>query len=253
MNVPEDIFAGGGEMGALMRNFDWASTPLGIVENWSQSLRTAVSILLHSPYPIFICWGSQFIKFYNDNYIPFLAEKHPQALGKPIAEVCPEMWSAIGSMLEKVRETGETALSENVQLFTQRNKYREEVYLKFSYVPIWDESTQVGGIFVTCTETTQNLTRQLSYNEQQLQESQRLLQQIIDTIPGILYIYDLVENRNVYVNQQISDLLGYTPKQIQEMGEMLFPQLVHPDDLAKFPDHIQRFHSLQDGGILESE
>lgn len=253
MNVPENIFTSSGEMGALIRSFDWGSTPLGVVENWSQGLRTAVSILLNSPYPIFICWGSQFIKFYNDNYIPFLAGKHPQALGKPFAEVCPEIWSEMGKTLNKVRETGEPAFLENVQLLTYRNSYPEKVYLTFSFGPIRDESNQIGGIFVTCKETTQDVIRQLSFNEKQLQESQRLLQQITDTIPGILYIYDLVENRNVYVNQQISDLLGYTPEQIQEMGEMLFPTLVHHDDFAKFPEHIQRFSSLQDGEVLESE
>lgn len=253
MNVPEDIFAGAGEMRALMRSFDWGNTPLGVVENWPPSLRTAVGILLNSPYPIFICWGSQFIKFYNDNYIPFLAEYHPQALGKPFAEVCPEMWSKMGSMLEKIKKTGEAACSENMQLSTYRNKYRKEVCITFSYSPIWDESNQVGGIFISCTETTQNVLRQVSLPEQQFQESQHLLQQITDTIPGILYIYDLLENRNVYVNQQISDLLGYTPQQIQEMGEMLFPQLVHPEDLIKFPDHIAQFHSLQEGEVLELE
>ncbi|MFB2835150.1 PAS domain-containing protein [Floridanema evergladense] len=253
MNVPEDIFAGDGEMGALMRSFNWGTTPLGIVENWPQSLRTAVSILLNSPFPIFICWGSQFIKFYNDNFIPFLAEKHPQALGKPLDEVCPEMWSKIGSMLEKVRETGEATLSDDIQLFANRNQSQEVVYLKFSCAPIRDENNQVGGIFVSCIETTQNVLQQLSLNEQKLQESQRLLQQIIDTIPGILYIYDLEENRNVYVNQQISDVLGYTPQQIQAMGEMLFLRLVHPEDLVKFPAHIEQCYSLPEGEVLELE
>ncbi|MBV9389052.1 MAG: hypothetical protein JOZ78_21760, partial [Chroococcidiopsidaceae cyanobacterium CP_BM_ER_R8_30] len=38
--------AGGGEVGALMRSFDWASTSLGAIENWSQSLQTSVSICL---------------------------------------------------------------------------------------------------------------------------------------------------------------------------------------------------------------
>ena len=33
-------------MGALMRALDWAATPLGPVESWPQSLRTAVSICL---------------------------------------------------------------------------------------------------------------------------------------------------------------------------------------------------------------
>jgi hypothetical protein len=44
---PDDIFAGGGEMGAHMRAFDWAATSLGPVEGWSQSLRSAVSICLN--------------------------------------------------------------------------------------------------------------------------------------------------------------------------------------------------------------
>jgi hypothetical protein len=39
---------GGGELGALIRAFGWASTPLGPPEKWPQSLRSAVSILLPS-------------------------------------------------------------------------------------------------------------------------------------------------------------------------------------------------------------
>ncbi|OKH40494.1 hypothetical protein NIES2119_02440 [[Phormidium ambiguum] IAM M-71] len=253
MNVPENIFVCGGSMGALMRCFDWESTPLGIVENWPQSLRTAVNILLNSPYPTFICWGYHSIKLYNDNYIPYLVEKHPQALGKPLPEVCPEMWSNISSMLERVKETGKPAVSDNTKLFKYCNNYREETYLKFSFSPILDEKNQVGGIFVNCTETIKNVHHKVAFNQDLLPESQHILQQITDTIPGILYIYDLAENRNIYVNQQISELLGYTPEQIQGMGEMLFPELVHPEDLAKFPEYIQQFHSLKKGEVLELE
>ena len=74
---------GGGEMGALMRAKDWASTPLGAVSAWPQSLRTAVSILLNSRYPMFIFWGPQLIKIYNDGYRPITGHKHPWALGRP--------------------------------------------------------------------------------------------------------------------------------------------------------------------------
>ena len=35
------LTGGGGEMGALMRAFDWSRTPLGPVETWPQSLRSA--------------------------------------------------------------------------------------------------------------------------------------------------------------------------------------------------------------------
>ncbi len=90
-------------------------------------------------------------------------------------------------------------------------------------------------------------------NEIRLEEHQHLLQQVTDTVPGILYVYDLVAQQNVYVNGQVSDMLGYTPAQVQSMGVSLFLRLVHPDDLAKFSQHVQRFTSLQDGEILENE
>ena len=77
-----DVLIGGGEMGALMRSLDWATTPIGPVEHWPQSLRTAVSICLDSRFPILIWWGPELVMLYNDAYRPMLgATKHPTAMG----------------------------------------------------------------------------------------------------------------------------------------------------------------------------
>jgi PAS domain S-box-containing protein len=145
---------GGGEMGALMRAKDWASTPLGAVHSWPQSLRTAVSILLNSRYPMFIFWGPQLIKIYNDGYRPIPGDKHPWALGRPGMEVWPEIWSDIGPMVERVVQRGEATWSEDLRLFMKRRGFPEEVFFTFSYSPIRDESGGVGGMFCACTETT---------------------------------------------------------------------------------------------------
>jgi len=59
LTVPEDCLAGGGEMGALMRSLDWSTTPLGAVASWPQSLRTEVSILLSSRFPMMILLGAR--------------------------------------------------------------------------------------------------------------------------------------------------------------------------------------------------
>ena len=64
-----------------MRAKDWNSTELGPPESWPQSLRTAVSLLLNSRYPMFLFWGPQLIKIYNDGYRPITGDKHPWALG----------------------------------------------------------------------------------------------------------------------------------------------------------------------------
>ena len=73
------VFAGGGGMGALMRAFDWASSPLGPVSQWPQSLRTTVGIVLANPFPMLIWWGPDLRHLYNDAYLPILGAKHPMS------------------------------------------------------------------------------------------------------------------------------------------------------------------------------
>src|SRR4051812_34553936 len=72
---------GGGEMGRLMREFDWAATPLGPAAGWPHGLRAAVSLLLHCQLPMYLAWGPGLLQFYNDAYRPILGDKHPAALG----------------------------------------------------------------------------------------------------------------------------------------------------------------------------
>ncbi len=76
--------------------------------------------------------------------------------------------------------------------------------------------------------------------EQALRESQEFVQRIADTTPSILYIYDIEEQRNIYCNQAITHILGYTPSEIQDMGKSLFQTIVHPDDLVRVKAYHDR-------------
>ncbi|MGB3202094.1 MAG: PAS domain S-box protein [Nodosilinea sp.] len=89
--------------------------------------------------------------------------------------------------------------------------------------------------------------------ELQLRESQRFIQQMADSMPGTLYVYDVLEQRNVYVNRQIGELLGYTPEQIQDFGDRLFAELIHPDDFANLGFQIERLNRAADGEIIDYE
>ena len=77
----ESVFAGGGEMGARMRAFDWSATALGPLEQWPQSLRACVRVMLGSGYPMLICWGPAYTMLYNDAYAALIGTRHPAALG----------------------------------------------------------------------------------------------------------------------------------------------------------------------------
>ena len=89
--------------------------------------------------------------------------------------------------------------------------------------------------------------------QEELQTSRELIEQITNTTPGILYVYDLVEQRNVYVNRQVTELLGYSSEQVQRMGANLLRTLIHPEDFARTPDHLQRLSAAPEGAILEIE
>lgn len=156
-NAAETVFAGGGEMGALMRRLDWAATPIGAVDQWPQSLRTAVSICLNSRFPMVIWWGKDLILLYNDAWRPILGNKHPQALGRPGQEVWAENWDVIGLQLNGVLETGQATWSDDLLLPALRYGYLEEAYFTYSYSPIFTETGQVGGAFTAVTETTRRV------------------------------------------------------------------------------------------------
>jgi signal transduction histidine kinase/FixJ family two-component response regulator len=144
-------------MGQLMRELDWSKTPVGAVETWPQSLRTAVSMLLESRFPMYIAWGKDFTQFYNDGYRPILGStKHPAALGLSTRETFREIWSIIGPMFEGVME-GTAVGFDDFMLPLDRHGFVEECYFIFSYSPIRDETGLVGGVLVTVTETTERV------------------------------------------------------------------------------------------------
>lgn len=87
------------------------------------------------------------------------------------------------------------------------------------------------------------LTRKQAENA--LKESQQFIQRIADTTPSILYIYDIEEQRNVYCNQTITSILGYTPEQIQAMGKSLLQKVIHPEDLLRIKHYYESIYSNQ--------
>ena len=148
------VLSGGGEMGALMRSIDWSKTAVGPVDAWPQSLRTALSILLETGFPMYIAWGRDYTQFYNDGYRPILGStKHPMAMGASTRETFAEIWDIIGPMFQGVME-GRATNVVDFMLPLDRHGFAEECYFIFSYSPIREESGRVGGVLVTVTETT---------------------------------------------------------------------------------------------------
>jgi PAS domain S-box-containing protein len=162
-----DFLAGGGEMGALTRAYDWSANPLGTPETWPQSLRTALRILLNTNHPMFIWWGPKLIQFYNDAYRQTMGpERHPSALGQGGRECWAEIWHVIGPQIEQVMSGGGATWHENQLVPVTRHGKLEQVYWTYGYSPI-DEDDGIGGVLVVCRDVTKEYLSAVALRERE--------------------------------------------------------------------------------------
>jgi len=148
------FIAGTGEMAERIRRFDWTNHPFGPPESWPQSLRSAVSICLHSAFPTAIYWGPELRLLYNDAWVPVPGPRHPAALGKPAEEVWADIWDILWPQFRGLLETGEGFYAENQLLPMRRYGFEEETYWNYSFTAIRGEDGRIAGIFNTGFETT---------------------------------------------------------------------------------------------------
>jgi diguanylate cyclase (GGDEF)-like protein len=137
----------------LIRTKDWSQTPLGPLEQWSESLRTTVSLILASLFPINLIWGDGAVQIWNDAYAVVCAEKHPVMFGSDYRECWRSAWSGVGAAFESAR-AGRAAFLENQPMFLDRNGYLEETWFTFSMSPIRDQRGEIAGLFLPVTETS---------------------------------------------------------------------------------------------------
>ncbi|HEY8915648.1 MAG TPA: ATP-binding protein [Chitinophaga sp.] len=229
VSVIPEFLAGGGEMGARIREYDWASTPLGPVDTWPQSLRTCIRIMLTSRQPIWIGWGKELIKFYNDPYKAIVGGKHPWALGCPASVVWKDIWKDIEPMLQQVMQKDEGTYVESQLLIMERNGYAEETYYTFSYTPIPGDDGGTAGMICANVDNTDRIISerqlktltQLGKRLSGLQAGRDVIQQTIYTLeenpqdfPFALF-YTVSDNRATLINAtDLGDAAPQAPAEI---------------------------------------
>lgn len=188
---------GGGEMGALIRNYDWESHPLGSPETWPENLKTMVRMILNSGFPMFLWWTDNLYMFHNDAYLPALGNKHPQALGTSAKVMWAEIWEQIGIIAEDILANGNQFYAEELYLVLERKGFPEETYWTFSYSPAFNDNGKVYGIFCACTEVTNSVI------------NQRRLRTLKDISDATVLIQTLEQ-----ACQTASDILSNSPQDI---------------------------------------
>jgi len=198
------FLSGGGEIGALMRSKDWSRSPLGEPAGWPPALRTIMSLMLGSGFPMFCAWGEKLGFLYNDPYIPILGDKHPAALGAPFHDIWREIWSDIYPLVERALG-GEATYMEKLPLLMNRHGYDEQTYFTFSYSPARDDSGEVAGVHCACVEVTGQVLAERYRDE----ENKRLVT-LFEQAPGIIAVLRGPDHVFEITNKSYMQMIGRT-------------------------------------------
>lgn len=144
------------ETAALVRAYDWSTTPLGAMRNWPQSLKTAVELMLACRFPMMVLWTRELVQIYNDAYCDLMGDKHPGGMGQRTRDCWPEVWQFNQPLYERVFR-GETMTFEDQFFPIRRHGSMEDAYFTLCYSPLRDEAYAVSGVLVTVFETTERI------------------------------------------------------------------------------------------------
>lgn len=191
-----------GDVADLIRRFDWSATPLGRVETWPQSLKTATALLVHSPVPIVMLWGETGVMIYNDAYSVFAGHRHPVLLGSNVREG----WSEIADFNDNVMKVGlagRTLAYRDQELTLHRKGFPEQVWMDLDYSPVLDESGMPAGVIAIVVETTERVLAERRNRE----EFQRL-QNLFAQAPTFMAMLSGQDHRFDLVNPEYRKLIG---------------------------------------------
>jgi PAS domain S-box-containing protein len=91
---------------------------------------------------------------------------------------------------------------------------------------------------------------QLRQGEQKIEETNHLLESLTSTVPGLVYITDLVEDRIHFSNDAFSRQLGYSG---EEWPLLKRSELIHPEDLERTTQELKDLEGPNQDAVVETE
>ncbi len=205
LQKPAEILIGGGECGMLVRQRDWSATSLGPIDSWPAELRVTLANILNSPVAKVVMWGPEHIMLYNDSYRAVAGDRHPAALGSPVATAFPEVWNWNRAVLE-AGFRGETVAYRDQPILFQRPEGPETLTLDLFYTPVYRAGGTVGGVLCTMVDNSGRVEA-----EHRLAASEAELRRVTDAVPMLI---SYVDRDHVYrlANAQYDEWLGVAPE-----------------------------------------
>lgn len=237
----------GGLMARLIVEKNWDHSPIGKIQNWPDSLKLTLGLILSSRFPKILIWGPENICFYNDEYSLLLGTegRHPAMLGAKAKEAWPENWKRLKNIIKDIYDGNPSVLNENVTAPIFRNGRVETAWWTFNASPVLELDGSISGILMTLLETT----RQQQLVEDIKKREKRFRDFIFEVPIGIIqlstvnYIVALVNESFLKIVDRTEEQMLGKPffevlSQIQSVIEPLFKNVME----TGMPYYGNEFH-----------
>ncbi|NNG22655.1 PAS domain S-box protein [Telluria aromaticivorans] len=204
-----------GDIGELIARFDWSATSLGPIESWPQSVKSTVSLILHSTFPIATMWGEAGVMIYNGGYAEIAGDKHPALLGIDVRAAWPEARDFNDEVM-RVCLSGKTLHYAGQELTLNRNGRDEQIWFDLDYSPIIGEAHLPVGVMAMVADISDKVRV-----ERFLQGERTRLQAMFNQAPGFMAMLEGPQHRFVQVNEAYRELVGFRDVMGKTIAEAL--------------------------------
>ena len=112
--------------------------------------------------------------------------------------------------------------------------------------PLFDSSQRIHRIIGSASEITS-----LKNLERNIEEKEEYARKILDNSLNGLYLFDFIDQKNVFINPAYTRITGYTLEDLNSMENLL--SLFHPDELEKVIAHMEEVKNCSIGESAKLE
>ncbi len=171
----------------------------------------------------------------NTAVCSMLSIKKDDIIGKNIFEVLPYYKDTDVGLTVKAVLTG-------VQVFiSERSFIKRKGFFEANLTPLYDSEGKITGGLIIVHETTHRKKAEDDLKQknweliQQQHENRKIqifLEQVTESVPCLIFLYDVAENSTVYANQKLLEITGYSPEELKELESEVIGRLIVPEDVG---------------------
>ncbi|MEA5625905.1 PAS domain S-box protein [Nostoc sp. UHCC 0251] len=191
----------------------------------------------------------------NQTALDFAGITREEVVGKPFWEA---KWWTISLETQEQLKTAIAAAANGKSIRYEVDilgRDHQIITIDFSLRPILDETGSVTLLISEGRDISEYKAalRERHKAEEALRSSQDFLQKVANTVPHILYLFDLSKGTSIYLNEKSVTVLGYSPEEFCQADPQWFINCFHPDDQHLCYDIPSRFVNLEDNEVLSTE